>query len=86
MCDVIRWIVVLLWTIRSKFVELLNSAKKNDKMGDHHTNHFNYRLDSVSFNIDNGYLEGIVRGFKSGILKQSDYLNLTQCDTLEGTV
>jgi len=48
-------------------------------------NHFNYRLDSTNFNIDSGYLEGIVRGFKSGILKQADYLNLTQCDTLEGT-
>uniref|UniRef100_T1IQ51 V-type proton ATPase subunit n=1 Tax=Strigamia maritima TaxID=126957 RepID=T1IQ51_STRMM len=35
------------------------------------------------FNIDNGYLEGIVRGFKSGILKQQDYLNLVQCETLD---
>jgi len=35
------------------------------------------------FNIDNGYLEGLVRGFKSGILKQQDYLNLVQCETLE---
>ena len=36
------------------------------------------------FNLDNGYLEGLVRGFKCGILKQSDYLNLVQCETLEG--
>lgn len=36
------------------------------------------------FNIDNGYLEGLVRGFKCGILKQADYLNLVQCETLEG--
>ena len=36
------------------------------------------------FNVDSGYLEGIVRGFKAGILKQADYLNLVQCDTLEG--
>lgn len=35
------------------------------------------------FNIDNGYLEGLVRGFKCGILKQADYLNLVQCETLE---
>jgi len=48
-------------------------------------NPVNFKLDSINFNIDNGYLEGIVRGFKSGILNQSDYLNLTQCDTLEGT-
>ncbi|XP_070491740.1 V-type proton ATPase subunit d 1 [Chironomus tepperi] len=35
------------------------------------------------FNIDSGYLEGLCRGFKCGILKQSDYLNLVQCETLE---
>jgi len=37
------------------------------------------------FNIDNGYLEGLCRGFKTGILTQNDYLNLVQCETLEGT-
>lgn len=37
----------------------------------------------VLFNIDNGYLEGLVRGFKSGILKNQDYINLVQCETLE---
>lgn len=40
-------------------------------------------LDSL-FNIDNGYLEGLVRGFKNGILKQTDYLNLVQCESLDG--
>ena len=48
-------------------------------------NPVNWRLDWSNFNIDNGYLEGIVRGFKSKILKQTDYFNLTQCDHLEGT-
>ena len=38
----------------------------------------------LTFNIDNGYLEGLIRGFKGGILKQADYLNLVQCETLEG--
>ena len=38
----------------------------------------------ITFNIDCGYLEGLVRGFKGGILKQADYLNLVQCETLEG--
>ena len=41
-------------------------------------------LSALTFNIDHGYLEGLVRGFKSGILKQADYLNLVQCETLEG--
>lgn len=36
------------------------------------------------FNIDGGYLEALCRGFKCGILQQSDYLNLVQCETLEG--
>lgn len=35
------------------------------------------------FNVDNGYLEGLVRGFKGGILKAADYINLAQCETLE---
>lgn len=38
----------------------------------------------ILFNMHAGYLEGLVRGFKSGILRQADYLNLVQCETLEG--
>lgn len=41
-------------------------------------------MSGSAFNIDGGYLEGLCRGFKCGILKQSDYLNLVQCETLEG--
>ena len=49
-------------------------------------NYFRYKINmnSLNFNIDNGYLEGLVRGFKAGILKHSDYANLVQCETLEG--
>ncbi|KFO98025.1 V-type proton ATPase subunit d 2 [Calypte anna] len=35
------------------------------------------------FNVDHGYLEGLVRGFKAGILTSADYTNLAQCETLE---
>lgn len=42
-------------------------------------------MPELMFNIDNGYLEGLVRGFKSGILTRTDYLNLIQCETLEGS-
>ncbi len=38
----------------------------------------------LSFNVDHGYLEGLVRGMKAGILTCTDYHNLAQCDTLEG--
>jgi len=37
----------------------------------------------VMFNVDDGFLEAIVRGFRSGILSSVDYVNLTQCETLE---
>ncbi|XP_037131475.1 V-type proton ATPase subunit d 1-like isoform X1 [Syngnathus acus] len=37
----------------------------------------------LTFNIDHGYLEGLVRGLKAGLLTQTDYHNLAQCDTLE---
>lgn len=41
-------------------------------------------MDEYLFNVDNGYLEGLVRGFRSGILSRADYLNLVQCETIEG--
>ena len=41
-------------------------------------------MDEYIFNVDNGYLEGLVRGFRSGILARGDYLNLVQCETVEG--
>ncbi len=36
------------------------------------------------FNMDDGYFEGLVRGFRSGILRRADYMNLAQCETLDG--
>eukprot|EP00842_Homolaphlyctis_polyrhiza_P003156 jgi/Hompol1/3841/HPOL_006776-RA len=38
----------------------------------------------LSFNIEHGFLEGILRGYKAGVLSSSTYMNLTQCETLEG--
>jgi len=37
----------------------------------------------TGFNVDNGFLEGLIRGFKNGILKEEDYRHLTQCETLD---
>lgn len=34
--------------------------------------------------MSNGYLEGVVRGYKGGLLTQANYHNLTQCENLEG--
>jgi hypothetical protein len=41
-------------------------------------------MEAAFFNIEGGYLEGIARGFKSGILTSSNYVNLSQCENLEG--
>jgi len=37
----------------------------------------------ATFNIDDGFLEGIVRGYHLGLLSQNDYGNLTQCEILD---
>lgn len=43
-----------------------------------------YHVSEFFFNINDGYPEGLCRGFRSGILTAGDYSNLTQCETLEG--
>ncbi|CCH59454.1 hypothetical protein TBLA_0B06300 [Henningerozyma blattae CBS 6284] len=40
-------------------------------------------MEGVYFNIDNGFVEGVVRGYRNGLLTNNQYINLTQCDTLE---
>lgn len=40
-------------------------------------------MEGLFFNINNGYVEGVVRGYKSGLLVANQYVNLTQCDNLE---
>jgi hypothetical protein len=41
-------------------------------------------MNDLTFNIDHGYLEGLVRGFKAGLLTTTDYANLVQCETVDG--
>lgn len=40
-------------------------------------------MEGLFFNIDNGYVEALVRGYRCGLLNSSQYVNLTQCDNLE---
>ncbi|CCE61836.1 hypothetical protein TPHA_0B01620 [Tetrapisispora phaffii CBS 4417] len=40
-------------------------------------------MEGVYFNVDNGFIEGVVRGYRNGLLTSNQYLNLTQCDTLD---
>ena len=42
-------------------------------------------LSMSMFNIDNGYLEAIVRGYHGALLTKVDYNNLMQCERLDGT-
>ena len=37
----------------------------------------------LSYNIHDGAQEGIIHGYKNGILRTEDYSNIAQCDTLE---
>lgn len=34
-------------------------------------------------NIDDGYLEGLLRGYRSGVLTSTDYANLCQCESID---
>lgn len=38
---------------------------------------------SLTFNIEDGYLDALLRGYRSGILTTADYANLIQCDLLD---
>ena len=40
----------------------------------------------ATFNVQHGYVEALVRGFRSGFLDDVDYHHLTQCESLEGTM
>ncbi|RKP26010.1 V0 complex, c/d subunit of ATPase [Syncephalis pseudoplumigaleata] len=40
-------------------------------------------METLMFNVDDGYLEGIVRGYRSGLLSSTNYVNLTQCESLD---
>jgi len=35
------------------------------------------------FNINDGFLEALLKGFKNDLLKKEDYIHLTQCDNLD---
>lgn len=41
------------------------------------------KMEMLAFNVDNGYLEGVVRGYMNGLLTAQQLQTLTQCETLE---
>jgi hypothetical protein len=46
--------------------------------------HYRDQTKADIYQASSGFLEGIVRGYKSGLLTQGAYHNLTQCENLEG--
>jgi V-type H+-transporting ATPase subunit d len=36
------------------------------------------------YNAQHGFVEGLVRGLRVGLLTSQNYVNLTQCETLGG--
>ncbi|KAF4632682.1 hypothetical protein G7Y89_g5437 [Cudoniella acicularis] len=40
-------------------------------------------MEGLFFNVNNGYIEGIVRGYRNGLLTSQNYNNLIQCETID---
>ncbi|KAK4702004.1 V-type H+-transporting ATPase subunit d, partial [Phenoliferia sp. Uapishka_3] len=40
-------------------------------------------MEALMFNAGGGYLEGVLRGFKAGLITQSQYSNLIQCESID---
>ncbi len=38
----------------------------------------------LTYNVQDGFSEAVLRGFRSGIMTQQDYNNLQQCDVIDG--
>lgn len=44
----------------------------------------NIMASALTYNGQDGFLDGILRGYYSSLLNSTQYLNFTQCETLEG--
>ncbi|KAL1971259.1 hypothetical protein VTN77DRAFT_211 [Rasamsonia byssochlamydoides] len=40
-------------------------------------------MEGLFFNVNGGYIEGIVRGYRNSLLTSQHYANLTQCETID---
>ncbi|KAI5859184.1 V0 complex, c/d subunit of ATPase [Tricharina praecox] len=40
-------------------------------------------MEGLFFNVNNGYIEGLVRGYRNSLLTSANYSNLTQCENLD---
>lgn len=42
-------------------------------------------MEGLFYNVNYGYCEGIVRGYRNALLTSQNYANLVQCNTVDGT-
>lgn len=40
-------------------------------------------MEGLYFNVSFGYIEGLIRGYRTGLLTTQNYVNLSQCDNLD---
>ena len=40
--------------------------------------------DMNTFNMDHGYNEALIRGYRSGFLTENEYHHIAQCENIEG--
>ncbi|KAI9827112.1 MAG: H(+)-transporting V0 sector ATPase subunit d [Sarea resinae] len=40
-------------------------------------------MEGLFYNVDSGYIEGVVRGYRNTLLTGQNYSNLTQCETID---
>lgn len=41
-------------------------------------------MEGCFYNVNGGYIEGVVRGYRNTLLTGQNYSNLVQCDTIDG--
>ncbi len=59
------------------------AGKSGERGSRYRLNMSMYGFEALYFNVDGGYLEAIVRGYRAGLLTAADYNNLCQCESLD---
>jgi V-type H+-transporting ATPase subunit d len=59
------------------------AGKSGERGSRYRLNMSMYGFEALYFNVEGGYLEAIVRGYRAGLLTAADYNNLCQCESLD---
>jgi hypothetical protein len=63
---------------------ILNDESLNSQQHREYFKIFLSKMEMSLFNVNDGYAEAIVRGYRSAFLTQEDYRRLSAADNLEG--